>query len=610
MEETPLASKVEKIDINAIEAVDQETSPNVESSSQHSETADSVPSNTEENVQIVDIKPMVSQLQQKEEDPPSTLTAQISTTQNSSSLAVDSENSASSPHDSQSLPSLEVPSVDIQTTAATSALSPQNPHTPKSVKPPYLGLGECLFEHFLVVGVPQWKCEKLRPNDVVEAEILYKFPANKPLGSDKIASFCFPDSIIISSIKRTPSCSGLNELVFGQSYLYNSHHSYMFRLSGENSVLYGVCITKTEFIEDVPTFFNATNTTEHAFNLRDNRPNYKAAPRCYCIVSAYPHFAFHFEVLRCILGQDRIYRIMKSQTDDESAVLHFSEGLKSIELLRQNYRINTPQPGTKLDFEIPGQHQPKDFIYPSGDSEGKLIADWVLVATFKMMTLENILLMFAAALLEKPIVVVSRNLSAVSCVAFSMVPLLRPFVWQGLLIPILPRKLSDILGAPVPYIVGIQAADVENVDSVIINLDKNTVKHPQVDLQRLPEAKKLLQNLQPQHYSLRKDAATYNAIDFHNPFTTSPEEYQTAQSILDSLHAYTFWLVSKIRTHYHSSNVDLQVVRNREHLNETFVESVSSYNKEFIKTFLSTQHWSVFSESLADRDAAITPNTP
>lgn len=41
----------------------------------------------------------------------------------------------------------------------------------------------------------------------------------------------------------------------------------------------------------------------------------------------------------------------------------------------------------------------------------------------------------------------------------SAVPLLRPFKWQGLLIPILPSTLHEVLEAPVPFITGTEQSN-------------------------------------------------------------------------------------------------------------------------------------------------------
>lgn len=54
-----------------------------------------------------------------------------------------------------------------------------------------------------------------------------------------------------------------------------------------------------------------------------------------------------------------------------------------------------------------------------GDEESRLIADWVLVTTFKILSAEHILQLFAAFLLEKPLIVLSKNLCTVSSVVYA-----------------------------------------------------------------------------------------------------------------------------------------------------------------------------------------------
>ncbi len=50
-------------------------------------------------------------------------------------------------------------------------------------------------------------------------------------------------------MERTKSCSSLNELIYGQSHLYNQSYSHIFRLTGENFVVYGICVVKNELLE-------------------------------------------------------------------------------------------------------------------------------------------------------------------------------------------------------------------------------------------------------------------------------------------------------------------------------------------------------------------------
>lgn len=67
---------------------------------------------------------------------------------------------------------------------------------------------------------------------------------------------------------------------------------------------------------------------------------------------------------------------------------------------------------------------------------------------------------------------------------------MRPFVWQGLFIPILPHSLADYLEAPVPFVVGIQRQPIGlRNDLLIVLLDQNKILTTAAD--RLPEAPKL-----------------------------------------------------------------------------------------------------------------------
>ena len=61
-------------------------------------------------------------------------------------------------------------------------------------------------------------------------------------------------------------------------------------------------------------------------------------------------------------------------------------------------------------------------------------------------------------LLERQLVVFCPNIGVLSTSVLSLVPLLRPFAWQSLLLPVLPAldKMLDLLEAPVPFILGIQ----------------------------------------------------------------------------------------------------------------------------------------------------------
>jgi len=57
------------------------------------------------------------------------------------------------------------------------------------------------------------------------------------------------------------------------------------------------------------------------------------------------------------------------------------------------------------------------------------------------------------------VVVFCPNIGVLSTVVLALVPLLRPFAWQSLLLPVLPvqERLLEIIEAPVPFVLGVQA---------------------------------------------------------------------------------------------------------------------------------------------------------
>ena len=55
-------------------------------------------------------------------------------------------------------------------------------------------------------------------------------------------------------------------------------------------------------------------------------------------------------------------------------------------------------------------------------------------------------------------VVFCPSIGVLSMAVLAIIPLLRPFAWQSLMLPILPdnESMLHLLDAPVPFIIGIQ----------------------------------------------------------------------------------------------------------------------------------------------------------
>ena len=66
----------------------------------------------------------------------------------------------------------------------------------------------------------------------------------------------------------------------------------------------------------------------------------------------------------------------------------------------------------------------------------------------------------AGVLLERQIVFFCPHIGQLSTAVLSMIPLLRPFAWQSMLMPVLPAhdSMLHLLDAPVPFLLGMQVS--------------------------------------------------------------------------------------------------------------------------------------------------------
>ncbi|KAM6981792.1 LOW QUALITY PROTEIN: DENN domain-containing protein 2D-like [Tautogolabrus adspersus] len=75
---------------------------------------------------------------------------------------------------------------------------------------------------------------------------------------------------------------------------------------------------------------------------------------------------------------------------------------------------------------------------------------------FSCLTDEEVLLVFASAVLERRIVFIADELGTLSQIIHAVAALLYPFTWQHTLISIVPEILIDVVMAPTPYLLGVQ----------------------------------------------------------------------------------------------------------------------------------------------------------
>ncbi|BAB08718.1 unnamed protein product [Arabidopsis thaliana] len=150
----------------------------------------------------------------------------------------------------------------------------------------------------------------------------------------------------------------------------------------------------------------------------------------------------------------------------------------------------------------------------------------------------------------------------------SIIPVIRPFRWQSLLMPVLPDDMLEFLDAPVPYI----------------------VKSP--SMPQLPQYRDLYNALSPYHSKLvgesylAKKRPVYECTDV---------QVDAAKGFMDVLRSYLDSLCSNLQSHtitnVQSNNDKVSLL-----LKESFIDSFPSRQRPFMKLFVDTQLFSVHTD--------------
>ncbi|XP_066500983.1 DENN/MADD domain containing 2Da isoform X2 [Hoplias malabaricus] len=160
-------------------------------------------------------------------------------------------------------------------------------------------------------------------------------------------------------------------------------------------------------------------------------------PEAYCIISK----------LACFGLFSKIFDEVEKRRKKSMAMIYpFMQSLREAPF---------PAPGNTVSI--------KSFIPESGTEIIKLtrpIDSWLehvdFRTLFRCLTDEEVLLVFAATVLERRIVFIAEELSTLSQVIHAVTVLLYPFIWQHTLISIVPEILIDVVMAPTPYLLGVQ----------------------------------------------------------------------------------------------------------------------------------------------------------
>ncbi|KAK7363296.1 hypothetical protein VNO77_05432 [Canavalia gladiata] len=294
-----------------------------------------------------------------------------------------------------------------------------------------------------------------------------------------------------------------------------------------------------------------------------------------------------------------------------------------LQIISEYYRLSLPARGLSLTFHPLEHLHPLEYHRPAetflclagstvdlksfstglelADAHNALLMEeatalsaWAVACLCGTLRLENVLSFFAGILLEKQIVVVCSNLGILSASVLSVIPLIQPYRWQSLLMPVLPNDMLEFLDAPVPYIVGIKnkTSEVQSKFSnvILVDANRNQVKSPTIP--QLPRQKELVSSLRPYHATLVGESY----LGRRRPVYECTEvQIEAAKGFLSVLRSYLDSLCCNIRSHT-ITNVQSNDDKVSLLLKESFIDSFPYRDRPFMKLFVDTQLFSVHTD--------------
>ena len=305
----------------------------------------------------------------------------------------------------------------------------------------------------------------------------------------------------------------------------------------QEHVLFGCCVVSRELVDHLPSFVDAdkqaevstsskhslsrdrtirfkggdgmssadedTAEAEHSISEGkpegDSKPAAVVAPRCYCFLSRFPFFHLHFEVLYALLARERLFNVtcLMGGVSDKDREHEKQQSATEITQILSEYRAKpVPAIGQSLSFKLPGELRSLDFSCPEGN-EDMILAEWCVPILCSHVSPKTLVKVFICALLEQRIIFVCEDLGILSAALLAVIPLLFPYVWQSVFLPVLPENMAEFLQAPVPFLVGVRQlpCDVPSDCCVLYILEDRFTVPSSCSHFRLPQQKELIATL-------------------------------------------------------------------------------------------------------------------
>ena len=235
--------------------------------------------------------------------------------------------------------------------------------------------------------------------------------------------------------------------------------------------VYGTCLTILEEYQpppDAPWRMDKVHSDSGEKDIEvtvDSQKRTLYIPRVLCILSIWPYIAAFREYLA------QLYRLATSTNIMTAPIERY--------IMNLCMEIPAPPPGA---FEV--QVKILDSVIRFWAPPAKLPIAYVAIpyqTLFDCLDINNIMHLWFCLLMERKVLLLSNQYSILAVCAEILCSLLFPMQWSHLYVPLLPRFLCPMLGAPVPYLCGVTRENWLHVqqfvseDTIVVDLDRNSV---------------------------------------------------------------------------------------------------------------------------------------
>jgi len=276
--------------------------------------------------------------------------------------------------------------------------------------------------------------------------------------------------------------------------------------------LYGVCVTTSElgWVKLTPDDGSKSGKSQKRHSGPVPKPALEehvqvSAPTCLCFITSLPFFGLFWDLCFAVLSLLRVQRLQDRTISPSASAISsgrtpltscaaFVQSPQCLQLFTIAYIVEVTVKmltgGHKIVIPVPCDLPAVEFIIPSGvmstgsafaqslspvdhgsvtslgthslvtslrQQTSGMLARWCCTLAFSVASADTLVSLLELLLSEHKIVVVDPNLALSSACVLALTALLEPLSWVGVLLPVLPNRMLDILDAPVPVLLGVQS---------------------------------------------------------------------------------------------------------------------------------------------------------